>query len=87
MQLFWLVKNAEAEQYTSRQDSLNSAPELVRLVEAPSSRAALITPTTSTRRPRSDALAAGAVDETIRWLRLRAAVGVGATVEKPAKWT
>ena len=33
MQLFWLVKNAEAEQYTSRQDSLNSAPELVRLVD------------------------------------------------------
>ena len=70
MQLFWLVKNAEAEQYTSRQDSLNSAPELVRLVDEPSSRAALTTPATSTRRPRPDALAPNAVDETIHWLRL-----------------
>ena len=64
------MKNAGAEQYTSRQGSLDSAPELVRLVDAPSSRAALTTPTTSTRRPRPDALAADAVDETIHWLRL-----------------
>ena len=39
-------------------------------MDASSGRAAPTTPTTSTRRPRSDALAAGAVDETIRWLRL-----------------
>ena len=71
MQLFFLlVKNAGAEQYTSRKNSLDSAPELVRLVDAPSSRAAPTTPTASTRRPRPDALAADAVDEAIHWLRL-----------------
>ena len=67
------MKNDGAEQYTSRQNSLDSAPEVVRLVDAPSSRAAdygITTPTTSTRRPRPDALAADAVDETIHWLRL-----------------
>ena len=64
------MKNAGAEQYTSRQDSLDSAPEVVPLVDAPSSRAAPTTPTTSTRRPRPDALAADAVGETIHWLCL-----------------
>ena len=63
------MKNAGAEQYTSRQDSLDSAPEVVPLVDASSGRAAPTTPTTSTRRPRPDALA-DAVDETIHWLRL-----------------
>ena len=65
-----LVKNAGAEQYTSRKNSLDSAPEWVRLVDAPSGRAARTTPTTSTRRPRPEAAAADAVDETIHWLRL-----------------
>ena len=64
------MKNAGAEQYTSRQDSLDSAPEVVPLVDVSSGRAAPTTPTTSTRRPRPDALAADAVDETIHWLRL-----------------
>jgi len=39
-------------------------------MDASSSRATPTTPTTSTRRPRPDALAANAVDETIHWLRL-----------------
>ena len=73
--------------YKSPPRLLDSAPEVVPLVDVQSSRAARTTPTTSTRRPRPDALAADAVDETTHWLRLRAAVGVGATVEKPAKWT
>ena len=63
------MKNAGAERCTGRKDSLGSASELVRLVDAPSSRAEATTPTTSTRRPRPDALA-DAVDETIHWLRL-----------------
>jgi hypothetical protein len=42
---------AGAEQYTSRQSSLDSAPEVVRLVDASSSRAAPTTPTTVDAAP------------------------------------
>ena len=86
------MKNAGAEQYTSPQDSLGSAPELVRLVDAPSSRAADYAydvdaapearPARRQRRRRDNTLASPR-----RTIRALAAVGVGATVEKPVKWT
>ena len=83
------MKNAGAEQYTSRQNSLDSAPEVVRLVDAPSSRAADYAydvdaagptrspPTLSTRQYTGFASTNSS----------RAALGVGAPEEKPVKWT
>ena len=86
------MKNAGAEQYTSRQDSLDSAPEVVPLVDTPSSRAADYAYDVDAapearrarrrRRRRDNTLASPR-----RTIRALAAVGVGATVEKPVKWT
>ena len=91
MQLFLLVKNAGAEQYTSRQDSLDSAPEVVPLVDAPSSRAADyaydVDAAPEARRARRRRRRDNTLASPRRTIRALAAVGVGATVEKPVKWT
>ena len=85
------MKNAGAEQYTSRQNSLDSAPEVVRLVDAPSSRAADyaydVDAAPEARRARRRRRRRDNTLASPRRIVRGQPLSVGATVEKPVKWT